>query len=165
MEDDSAKPYERLDAQLLLDAIGFGRIAVQHAAAAGLTVPQPASPDPPRPANPRRIRRPTLELSEEMLFHLPPLVRRKTDGGRRIADFLVSAVRGQCPGFEPCHRIRAAKHLAARAFSNGRTPEPSLRDARGLMENLHASRQERKAAEAAAEQAERAKQDEEAKQD
>ena len=164
MEDDSAKPYERLDAQLLLDAIGFGRIAVQQAAA-GLTVPQPASPDPPRPANPRRLRRPTLDLSEEMLFHLPPLVRRKTDGGRRIADFLVSAVRGQCPGFEPCHRIRAAKHLAARAFSNGRVPEPSLGDAKGLMENLHAGRQERKAAEAAAEQAKQTERDEQDEED
>ena len=56
MEDDSvgAKPYERLDAQLLLDAIGFGRLAVDQAStappagAAPASPPMPAAPGPPR---------------------------------------------------------------------------------------------------------------------
>ena len=168
MEDDKAKPYERLDAQLLLDSIGFGRLALERDAK--LTATQPASPPPPRPANPSRPRRPVLELSEETLFLLPPLVRKKTDGGKRIADFLCSVIRGQCAGFEPRHRIRAAKHLAARAFPNDRDPTPdlrgpSLRDAKTLMRSLYAGRREPETPEAAAERAEKAKRDEQAERD
>ena len=53
MEDDSvgAKPYERLDAQLLLDSIGFGRIAVDQAASTPQATALPATP--PMPAAPR----------------------------------------------------------------------------------------------------------------
>ena len=58
MEDDSvgAKPYERLDAQLLLDAIGFGRLAVDQASiippagAVPASPPMPAAPSSPRTA-------------------------------------------------------------------------------------------------------------------
>ena len=68
MEDDSvgAKPYERLDAQLLLDSIGFGRIAVDQAAstpqagALPATPPMPAVPGSPRAANDATPRRPVL---------------------------------------------------------------------------------------------------------
>ena len=103
MEDDSvgAKPYERLDAQLLLDSIGFGRIAVDQAAgipqAAALPAPppMPAAPGSPRAANDATPRRPVLLLSEETLFHLPPIVRQKTDRGRKMADFLNAVVRGE----------------------------------------------------------------------
>ena len=124
MEDDDAKPYEKLDAQLLLDSIGYGRLAVEQADAADAQ-PQPDDPDPPRAANPRRPRRPTFTLSEETLFHLPALVRKKTDNGKKMADFLNAAVTGELPGFKPRHRIRAARQLAARAYSRG--PRPQLR--------------------------------------
>ena len=40
-----------------------------------------------------------------------------------MADFLNAAVRGQLSGFKSHHRIRTAKHLAARAYSRDRDPE------------------------------------------
>ena len=147
MEDDSvgAKPYERLDAQLLLDSIGFGRIAVDQAAitpqAAALpaTPPMPAAPGSPRAANDASPRRPVLTLSEETLFHLPPIVRQKTDRGRKMADFLNAVVRGEMKDFKPHHWIRAAKHLAARAYSREVDPERpglSAQDAMKLIDRL-----------------------------
>ena len=124
MEDDSvgAKPYERLDAQLLLDSIGFGRIAVDQAAALPASPPMPAVPGSPKAANDATPRRPVLLLSEETLFHLPPIVRQKTDRGRKMADFLNAVVRGEMNDFKPHHWIRAAKHLAARPTPGRSTP-------------------------------------------
>ena len=147
MEDDSvgAKPYERLDAQLLLDSIGFGRLAVDQASNvpangdAPATPPTPASPAPPRAANDMRPRRPVLLLSEETLYRLPSLVRQKTDGGRKMADFLTAVVRGEHSDFKPHHWIRAAKHLAARAYSREIGPERpglSVKDAMKLIDRL-----------------------------
>ncbi len=147
MEDDSvgAKPYERLDAQLLLDSIGFGRIAVVQASGAPQAgalpapPPMPAAPGSPRAANDATPRRPILTLSEETLFHLPPIVRQKTDRGRKMADFLNAVVRGELNDFKPHHWIRAAKHLAARAYSRQVDPErPGLspQDAMKLIDKL-----------------------------
>ncbi len=147
MEDDSvgAKPYERLDAQLLLDSIGFGRIAVDQASvtpqagALPAPPPMPAAPGLPRAANDATPRRPVLTLSEETLFHLPPIVRQKTDRGRKMADFLNAVVRGELNDFKPHHWIRAAKHLAARAYSRQGDPErPGLspQDAMKLIDKL-----------------------------
>ena len=153
MEDDSvgAKPYERLDAQLLLDSIAFGRLAVDQES----TTPPPmtAAPDPPRPANPRRPRRPVFVLSEETLFRLPPLVRQKTDRGRKMADFLTAVVKGELSDFRPHHWIRAAKHLAARAYSREIDPDPelpglSVQGTRALIDKLIADFQERNKPEA-----------------
>ena len=157
MEDDSvgAKPYERLDAQLLLDAIGFGRLAVDQASiippagAVPASPTTPAAPGPPRPANARQPRRPVLLLSEETLFRLPPLVRQKTDGGRKMADFLTAVVKGELSDFRPHHWIRAAKHLAARAYSREIDPDPelpglSVQDTMTLIDKLTAAFQERK---------------------
>ena len=121
MDDDDAKPYEKHDAQLVLDSIGYGRIAVEQAEAAD-ALPQPDNPDPPRVASPRRPRRPTFTLSEENLFHLPALVREKTDNGKKMADFLNDAINGEIPDFKARHRIRAAKQLTARAYSRDRDP-------------------------------------------
>ena len=159
MEDESvgAKPHERLDAQLLLDSIGFGRLAVDQASTAppaDAPPPEPASPDPPRPANPRSPRRPAFVISEETLFHLPPLVRQKTDMGRKTADFLNSVVRGELSDFRPHHWIRAVKHLAARAYSKDRNPNlelpgPTVEDTRSLIQTLVTAYRERKAEEAA----------------
>ena len=143
MEDDSvgAKPYERLDAQLLLDSIGFGRIAVDQAAITPQAgpPPMPAAPRSPRAANDGTPRRPVLLLSEETLFHLPPIVRQKTDRGRKMADFLNAVVRGEMKDFKPHHWIRAAKHLAARAYSREVDPERpglSAQDAMKLIDRL-----------------------------
>ena len=147
MEDDSvgAKPYERLDAQLLLDAIGFGRLAVDQASiippagAVPASPAMPAAPGSPRTANAGTPRRPVITLSEETLFRLPTLVRQKTDKGRKMADFLTAVVRGEMNDFRPHHWIRAAKHLAARAYSRetdpGR-PGLSLQDAMKLIDKL-----------------------------
>ena len=157
MEDDSvgAKPYERLDAQLLLDSIGFGRLAVDHASiippagAVPAPPPMPAAPGSPRTANAGMPRRPVLLLSEETLFRLPPLVRQKTDRGRKMADFLTAVVRGELSDFKPHHWIRAAKHLAARAYSREVDPDPelpglSLQGTMALIDKLTADFQERK---------------------
>ena len=154
MEDDSvgAKPYERLDAQLLLDSIAFGRLAVDQASMTppdGAAPVPPPAPGPPPPANPRRPRRPVFVLSEETIFRLPPLVRQKTDKGRKMADFLTAVVKGELSGFRPHHWIRAAKHLAARAYSREIDPDPplpglSVQGTRALIDKLIADFQERK---------------------
>ena len=160
MEDADAKPYEQLDAQLILDSIGYGRLAVEQSAAAAApqpadppaAPPNPDAPKPPRAVNPRRPRRPTFVLSEETLFHLPALVREKTDKGKKMADFLNAAVKGELPDFKPRHRIRAAKQLAARAYSRDRDPNYGLgeidpQSTMRLIETLTADFKERKARE------------------
>ena len=162
MEDDDAKPYEQLDAQLLLDSIGYGRIAVEQSADAAVpqpddapaSPPQPHPPAPWAPPHPRRPRRPAFVLSEETLFHLPALVRKKTGRGRKMADFLNAAVTGELEGFKPRHRIRAARQLAARAYSRDRDPNYGLgeidpQSTMKLIETLTAAYKERKAREEA----------------
>ena len=75
---------------------------------------------------------------------LAEIVREVTDNGRTIIDFLHDAMNGRLDGFEPCHRIAAARELAKRgdkqaiAFlqsfypksngrkSNGRKPSPPI---------------------------------------
>ena len=108
MEDDSvgAKPHERLEAQQLLDSIAFGHVAVEQAATPAPAAdppppPEPASPDTPRLADPTRHRHPAFVLSEETLFRLPVLVKQKTDMGKKMADFLNAAVRGELSDFRP----------------------------------------------------------------
>ena len=167
MEDDDAKPYEQLDAQLLLDSIGYGRIAVEQSADAAVprpddapasppqpdaTAPQPHPPAPWAPPHPRRPRRPAFVLSEETLFHLPALVRKKTGKGKKMADFLNAAVTGELEGFKPRHRIRAARQLAARAYSRDRDPNYGLgeidpQSTMRLIETLTTAYRERKARE------------------
>ena len=151
MDDPDAKPYEKLDAQLVLDSIGYGRLAVEQADAAD-ALPQPDNPDPPRTANPRRPRRPTFTLSEENLFHLPALVREKTGNGKKMADFLNDAINGNIPDFKPRHRIRAARQLTARAYSRDRDPNYGLGEidpesTMRLIQTLTAEFKERKARE------------------
>ena len=155
MEDESvgAKPYERLDAQLLLDSIGFGQLAVEqesHPQQESRIEGESAPPASPGPANGRRPKRPAFVLSEETLFHLPSLVRQKTDRGQKMADFLISVVRGELSDFRPHHWIRAARQLAARAYSNQADPDPvmpGLRvdNTRALIETLMTGLEERKA--------------------
>ncbi len=158
MEDDSvgAKPHERLDAQLLLDSIGFGRLAAQEA-----TRPRPSpetnvAPGPPSAARSpstagiRRPRRPTVVLSAENLVHLPPLVWHKTDNGRTMSEFLTSVVKGEFEDFRPIHHIRAAKQLAARGFNRAQDtsadlPDLSIDDTLTLIQTLTTAIEERKA--------------------
>ena len=158
MDDDDAKPYEKLDAQLLLDSIGYGRLAAEQAEAEDAQ-PQPGNPDPPSnppapwaPASPRRPRRPAFALTEENLFHLPALVREKTDNGKKMADFLNDAINGEIPDFKARHRIRAAKQLTARAYSRDRDPNYGLGEidpdsTMRLIQTLTAEFKERKARE------------------
>ena len=131
MEDESvdAKPYERLDAQLLLDSIGYGRIALDHASSQQLPTPTPQTKAPTPPtAGPAQgthhSRRPAVILSEDTLFSLPPLVRDRTDRGRKMADFLLKAVTGEFSDFMPHHMLRAVKQLAPRGFAKNREPQP-----------------------------------------
>ena len=75
---------------------------------------------------------------------LAEIVREVTDNGRTIINFFQDAMDGKLDGFEPCHRIAAARELAKRgdkraiAFlqsfypksngrrSNGRKPSPAI---------------------------------------
>ncbi len=153
VESVGAKPYERLDAQLLLDSIGFGQLAVEqesHPQQESRIEGESAPPASPGPANGRRPKRPAFVLSEETLFHLPSLVRQKTDRGQKMADFLISVVRGELSDFRPHHRIRAARQLAARAYSKQADPDPVMHglrvdDTRALIETLIAGLEDRKA--------------------
>ena len=78
---------------------------------------------------------------------LAEIVREVTNNGQTIIDFLHDAMNGRLDGFEPCHRIAAARELAKRgdkqaiAFlqsfypesngrkSNGRKPSPAIGEA------------------------------------
>ena len=82
--------------------------------------------------------------TEEQPPTLAEIVREVTDNGRTIINFLQDAMDGKLDGFEPCHRIAAARELAKRgdkqaiAFlqsfypkpngrkSNGRKPSPAI---------------------------------------
>ena len=75
---------------------------------------------------------------------LAEIIREVTNNGQTIIDFLHDAMNGRLDGFEPCHRIAAARELAKRgdkqaiAFlqsfypksagrkSNGRNPSPAI---------------------------------------
>ena len=75
---------------------------------------------------------------------LAEIVREVTDNGRTIINFLQDAMDGKLDGFQPCHRIAAARELAKRgdkraiAFlqsfypksngrkPNGRKPSPAI---------------------------------------
>ena len=73
--------------------------------------------------------------TEELPPTLAEIVREETDNGREIIAFLRQAMHGKLDGFQPCHRIAAARELArlgceeANAFiqavtqsDNGRAP-------------------------------------------
>ena len=70
---------------------------------------------------------------------LAEIIREVTNNGQTIIDFFHDAMKGRLDGFEPCHRIAAARELAKRgdkeaiAFlqsfypkSNGRKPSPAI---------------------------------------
>ena len=88
---------------------------------------RPCQPLPDRPG-PRTTRRPGVPsslLSEETLFHLPPIVRQKTGRGRKMADFLNAVVRGEMKDFKPHHWIRAAKAPRRAGLLQGGRPRAS----------------------------------------
>ena len=82
--------------------------------------------------------------TEEQPPTLAEIIREVTNNGQTIIDFLHDAMKGRLDGFEPCHRIAAARELAKRgdkeaiAFlqsfyprsngrkSNGRKPSPAI---------------------------------------
>ena len=64
---------------------------------------------------------------------LAEIVREVTDNGRTVINFLQDAMDGKLDGFEPCHRIAAARELAKRgdkkaiAFLQSFYPKPNGR--------------------------------------
>ena len=77
--------------------------------------------------------------TEEQPPTLAEIIREVTNNGQTIIDFFHDAMNGRLDGFEPCHRIAAARELAKRgdkeaiAFlqsfypkSNGRKPSPAI---------------------------------------
>ena len=82
--------------------------------------------------------------TEEQPPTLAEIIREVTNNGQTIIDFFHDAMKGRLDGFEPCHRIAAARELAKRgdkeaiAFlqsfypksngrkSNGRNPSPAI---------------------------------------
>ena len=59
------------------------------------------------------------------------MVREHTQGANLISQFLISAVTGRLPDFQPCHRMEAMRQLAiinpkmARALAEDNTPRRS----------------------------------------
>ena len=49
--------------------------------------------------------------------HIGEIVRRETDGGRRIVRFLVGAMEGQLQDAKPSHRLNAARQLVNLGFT------------------------------------------------
>ena len=68
---------------------------------------------------------------------LAEIVREVTDNGRTVINFLQDAMDGKLDGFEPCHRIAAARELAKRgdkkaiAFLQSFYPRPNGRNPNG----------------------------------
>ena len=52
--------------------------------------------------------------TEEQPPTLAEIIREVTNNGRTIINFLEDAMDGKLDGFEPCHRIAAARELAKR---------------------------------------------------
>ena len=80
--------------------------------------------------------------TEEQPPTLAEIIREVTNNGQTIIDFFHDAMKGRLDGFEPCHRIAAARELAKRgdkeaiAFlqsfypkSNRRKPSPAIGEA------------------------------------
>ena len=53
-------------------------------------------------------------ITEDQPSTLAEIVREVTDNGRTIINFLQDAMDGKLDGFQPCHRIAAARELAKR---------------------------------------------------
>ena len=81
----------------------------------------------------------TQPKTEDQPPTLAEIIREVTNNGQTIIDFFHDAMNGRLDGFEPCHRIAAARELAKRgdkeaiAFlqsfypkSNGRKPSPAI---------------------------------------
>ena len=68
---------------------------------------------------------------------LAEIVREVTDNGRTVINFLQDAMDGKLDGFQPCHRIAAARELAKRgdkkaiAFLQSFYPKPNGRNPNG----------------------------------
>ena len=89
----------------------------------------------------------TQTKTEDQPPTLAEIIREVTNNGQTIIDFFHDAMNGRLDGFEPCHRIAAARELAKRgdkqaiAFlqsfypkpngrkSNGRKPSPPIGEA------------------------------------
>ena len=52
--------------------------------------------------------------TEEQPPTLAEIIREVTNNGQTIIDFFHDAMKGRLDGFEPCHRIAAARELAKR---------------------------------------------------
>ena len=105
------------------------------------TPPIPAIPPltlPPIPGNVEHMfaTEPQTQ-TEEQPPTLAEIVREVTDNGRTIINFLQDAMDGKLDGFEPCHRIAAARELAKRgdkkaiAFLQSFYPKPNGRKSNG----------------------------------
>ena len=93
----------RIEAARLLQK--FAGLEVQ-AFISGINTPTPT----------RRQRRDSRRADRRIQSELAEIVQEKTDNGRKIIDFLLSAMEGNLQDFKPCHRISASKELLHRGF-------------------------------------------------
>ena len=74
----------------------------------------------------RRERRDARRADRRIHSELAQIVQEETDNGRTIVTFLVKAMDGELDGFQPCHRMSAAKELLHRGsqYEEVVHPEP-----------------------------------------
>ena len=72
---------------------------------------------------------------------LQSIILEKTDGGRLIVDFLISAMKGELEDFQPCHKLQAAKLLEKFGLQE---IQPFIADSRTSNRSSQALRQERR---------------------
>ena len=63
----------------------------------------------------------TTEQRTNFTESVQAVIVEQTDNGRTIVEFLISAVNGEFPDFQPCHKLEAARLLEK--FGYGRPPQ------------------------------------------
>ena len=102
------QPHHRIQAAQILEK-SSGIDLTQYIEASGIkSLPAPT----------RRERRDMRRADRRINSEMAEIVREKTDGGRRIVDFLLSAMEGEFPDFKPNHRMSACNELTRRGFDD-----------------------------------------------
>ena len=102
-EFDDFQPCHKLEAARLLEK--FTGVQV-HAFIDSLNL-QPAT---------RRERRDSRRADRRISSEIALIAQEKTDNGRTVVEFLVSAMEGELQDFKPCHRMSASKELLRCVF-------------------------------------------------
>ena len=116
------QPCHRIDAAKLLVKLGFdqAQAVIDHARAAqranAQRTPNRDSRAQPQPQPQRQAESESQSAAQRVRAQLAQIVREETGDGYITVQFLIDAMQGEFPDFQPCHRLSAAKELLQRGF-------------------------------------------------